>query len=248
MKNPLKKRTTHQHPSLNNGLRGVTQDPSKTNSQLHVIEHDYRVEVIRKTVHLFSLSIPIVYYFLNRSTALTILIPMTAVFLIVDIARYYNQSVEQFVNTFFGFMMRKRENDKKRKTLNGATYVLISATICVLLFPKIITIISFTILIISDITSALVGRRFGKHKFIAKSLEGSTAFFVSAIIVILLTPKINYQFMEYVIGVISALIGTIAEALPADIDDNLSVPLSVGSTLWLLYYLLLPTLNIYQLG
>lgn len=226
----------------------MIQDLSKTASQLHVIEHDYRVEVIRKMVHLFSLSIPIVYYFLSRPTGLAILIPLTTIFLVVDIARYYNQSVEQFVHTYFGFMMRKRENDKKRKTLNGATYVLISATICVLLFPKIITITSFSILIISDITSALVGRRFGKHKFIAKSLEGSTAFFISAIIVVMVTPKINYLFMEYIIGIIAALVGTIAEALPADIDDNLSVPLSVGATLWLLYYLLLPALNVYQLG
>jgi len=109
-------------------------------------------------------------------------------------------------------------------------------------------IIGFSILIISDITAALIGRRFGKHKFIAKSLEGSLAFFVSAIVVIALTPKIEYLPSEYLIGIAAALVGTIAEALPADIDDNLTIPISVGAVLWLLYTILLPTLNVYKFG
>jgi len=238
----------NHHPPLNDEPPPVNPDHPTVEPQLHIIEHEYSVEVIRKSVHLVSLSIPIVYYFVDKPMALTLVIPLMTVFLVIDLARYYNQSVEHFVHKYFGFMMRKREIDKKRKTLNGATYVLIAATICVLIFPKIITITSFSILIISDITSALVGRRFGKHRFIAKSLEGSSAFFFSAIIVVALTPKIEYHFAEYLIGVAAALVGTIAEALPADIDDNLSIPLSVGASLWLLYYLFLPALNVYKLG
>lgn len=233
---------------LNDLIDQVKSSQAGGKGQNSIIESDYRIEVIRKAIHLVSLSIPLTYYFIPKSTALILVIPLMVAFLTVDIARYYHKPVEEWFYKFFGFLLRKRESDKKKKTLNGATYVLISATICIIFFPKIIMIIGFSILIISDITAALIGRRFGKHKFIAKSLEGSLAFFVSAIVVIALTPKIEYLPSEYLIGIAAALVGTIAEALPADIDDNLSIPISVGAVLWLLYTILLPTLNVYKFG
>ena len=50
------------------------------------------------------------------------------------------------------------------------------------------------------------------------------------------------------IGVVAAFVGMLAEVFSSDIvDDNLAVPLSVGATMWLLYLLFLPGLNIYQL-
>ena len=233
---------------LNDLINQVKSSQAGGKGQNSIIESDYRIEVIRKAIHLVSLSIPITYYFISKTTALILVIPLMVAFLTVDIARYYHKPVEEWFYKFFGFLLRKRESDKKKKTLNGATYVLISATICIIFFPKIIMIIGFSILIISDITAALIGRKFGKHKFIAKSLEGSLAFFVSAIGVIALTPKIEYLPGEYLIGIVAALVGTIAEALPADIDDNLSIPISVGAILWLLYTIFLPTLNVYKFG
>lgn len=226
----------------------IEQVKSHDNHQQPIIESDYRIEFVRKSVHLLSLSIPIVYYYLSKSSALYILVPMTAVFLFVDLARYYSKTIEGLFFTYFGFMLRKRETDKKHKRLNGATYVVISATLCVLIFPKFITLTCFSVLIISDIAAALVGRRYGRHKFISKSLEGSLAFFFSAVIVVAVAPKINYLLPEYLLGMAAALIGTVVEALPADIDDNLSIPLSVGSSLWLLYAVFLPALNVYKLG
>ncbi len=135
----------------------------------------------------------------------------------------------------------------KQKRLNGASYVLIAASLCVFLFPKVIAISAIAILVISDTTSALIGRRFGRHRFLAKSLEGSCAFFVSAVLVIFLTPKIDNLFMEYIIGIIAAAIGTVVEALPIKIDDNLSIPLAVGFSLWGLYVWLLPALDLMRL-
>jgi dolichol kinase len=235
----------NQHNRFNDFIEQVK---SHDKSDQPIIENDYRIEVIRKAIHLVSLSIPIVYYFLSKQSALAILIPMTTLFVVVDIARYYYKPVEELFFKYFGFLLRRHESDKKRKTLNGASYVLISATLCVMVFPKIITITSFSILIISDISAALIGRKFGKHRFLAKSLEGSTAFFISALVVILITPKIGYQLSEYLIALIAVAVGTITEALPATIDDNFSIPVSVGAVLWLGYTIFLPSLNIYILG
>jgi dolichol kinase len=217
-------------------------------NELSKIDSSYRIELIRKAIHLCSLSIPIIYFFTPRAVALTIIIPITLWFIAVDIARHYHRPMQDWFYGVFGWLLRPRESDLKKKRLNGATYVFISATLCIFFFPKLIAITSFSILIISDLTAALVGRRFGKHRFLGKTSEGSLAFFVSAIIVVLLTPKIEYQVGEYIIGTVAASFGAIVEALPFDIDDNLSIPLSVGTIMWLQYHFALPLIDLYKLG
>jgi dolichol kinase len=231
------------HPSLPSNDIVVTERKSATRG-LPSIEQDYRLEVMRKAIHLCSISIPVVYFNFPRSVTLLILIPLAFVFTSIDIARYYNQTIERWFYHWFGFLLRRHESDPHKKTLNGATYVVIAATICVAIFPKIIAVTSFIILIFSDMTSALVGRRIGRHRFFNKSVEGSLAFFVSALIVIACTPKVAYRPVEYIIGAIAALVGAIVEALPIEIDDNLSIPICVGFTLWGLYLLLAPGLTL----
>jgi len=220
-------------------------------SELLQLEHNatinYRHEIVRKAIHLFSLSIPIIYYFVTRKTGLYLLLPITAAFILIDLARYYVPSVAQLFYRWFGWLLRRHETDIKQKRLNGASNVLIAALLCVLIFPKVIVINAFTILIISDTTAALFGRRFGKHRFLAKSLEGSLAFFITAVIVILIAPKINGTIGEYIIGIIAAAIGTVVEALPIKIDDNISIPLTIGFSLWCLYAIFLPGLDLSQL-
>ncbi len=207
---------------------------------------DYTAEVARKGIHLSSLSIPVIYYFIDRDLALQLLVPITAIFLTVDLLRYYHEPTAALFYKVFRFMLRKHEQDSTAKRLNGATNVLIAATICVIVFPKLIVLTAFPILIISDSMAALVGRRFGKRKFLQKSFEGSSAFFLFALIVILFTPKVEHSVTEYLIGTAAALVGTVVEASSWKIDDNLSIPLSVGVVMWGLYLILYPSLNLFN--
>jgi len=205
----------------------------------------YKDELFRKLIHLFSLSIPIVYYFISTETAAIILGILAAIALFIDLGRYIHPETGKIFYKIFGFLLREHELDHKKKNLNGATYVLISALISVLIFTKVIFISAFSILIISDSAAALIGRKFGRHKFLSKSLEGTLTFFVSACIVILFTPKVNGFFEEYLIGFIAAFVGAIVENISFKlVDDNLSIPLSVGFTMWGLYLALLPNLEL----
>jgi dolichol kinase len=98
-------------------------------------------------------------------------------------------------------------------------------------------------LIICDIAAALFGRRFGKHKFLAKSLEGTLAFFIFACIVVLIAPKVEGNLTEYIIGIVGGFVGAIIENISYGwADDNLTIPISIGFTMWGLYYFLLPNL------
>lgn len=211
---------------------------------------NYRDELVRKLIHLCSLSIPIIYYFISRDIATLILSILTFAALVIDLGRYFSNSFGQIFYKIFGFLLRKHEVDHKKKNLNGATYVLMSALICVIILPKVIFITAFTILIISDSMAALIGRRFGKRKFLSKSFEGTLAFFISATIVVFLTPKAEDGIMmQYLIGIIAAFIGAIVENISFGFaDDNLSIPISIGLTMWLLYILLLPNTELILTG
>lgn len=215
--------------------------------ELPNVEQSYAVEFVRKTIHLCSLSIPIVYFFTSKSLALSILIPLALFFGLSDLARIYHPPTRKLYHTLFGWLLRKHERDDGSLRFNGATYVLVSACVFIWVFPKVIFITAFSILIISDTLAALIGRKFGKHKFLKKSFEGALAFFISALIVIVFSPKIGGEAGEFAIGVLASLVGTIVESWFTAFDDNLMIPFSVGVTMWLLYILFLPGINVYAL-
>ena len=206
---------------------------------------DYKDELVRKLIHLTSLLIPIVYYFISKTSAAIILGSLSFIAVTLDLARYFSPEVGKVFYKIFGFLLRRHEVDEKKKNLNGATYVLLSGLIGILIFPKIIFITAFAILIIGDIMAALIGRKFGKHKFLAKSLEGTLAFFLSSCIVVIFTPKVGYFYEEIIIGFIAALIGAITENISFGfVDDNLSIPLIVGFSMWIMYLILLPNVDL----
>lgn len=200
----------------------------------------FEQELLRKGIHMLSLNIPILYIFVSKSTALYILIPLCLVFVVIDILSKKNKVVSELMQRYFGGMLRKHEKKKKRLILNGASWVLISAVITVLVFPKVIAVVAFTILIVSDMSAALIGRKYGKTKLFNKSLEGTMAFIVSACMVVLI---LGYFFdgnwLFYIAGITAAIIGGFVEAYSKKmkVDDNMSIPASVGITMLLIDFL-----------
>src|ERR1035438_3015639 len=158
---------------------------------------NYRDELVRKLIHLCSLSIPIIYYFIPQSTAIIILSILTILAVALDVSRHFFPAVGKLFYMIFGFLLRKHEKDGRKKNLNGATYVFISALLGVIIFPKVLFLTAFPILIISDSTAALIGRKFGKHKLFANTLPIQFAFFITSSIEFLFTNKSNGPIFLY---------------------------------------------------
>jgi dolichol kinase len=215
--------------------------------ELESVEQSYGAEVARKLIHLCSLSIPVIYYFITQRAALAILVPLTLVLLVAEVARLYHGPSGRLYERMFGFLLRPHELIDQGKNLTGASYVLISATIGIWTMPKAVFITAFAILIVSDTSEALIGRKFGRHRFFGKTVEGSTAFFLSALLVVMIAPKVQYLPAEYLIGFIGAAAGCLVEAAPLPVDDNLSIPFSIGVIMWGLYILFLPQVNVFAL-
>lgn len=195
----------------------------------------WKNELLRKSIHLTSIGIPTFYIWLDKWQELALLVPLLVIALVIEVLRSKVAAADELFRKVFGRMLRTHEKSGGRRSINGATYVLLSATLCVAIFPKVVTIAGFTVLIVSDTVAALFGRRFGRHRFLEKSVEGSSAFFISACLVVAAVAAIFHAPWQFLAaGALAAASATVAEALSygVNIDDNLTIPLSFGAVMW----------------
>ena len=182
------------------------------------------IEIKRKVVHLCTLVIPLGYALTARETVLLFLIPFFLCFLFVDLLRHFHPGMASlFQKYFFSRVLREEE----KRNLMGSTYFLFSSILTLLLFPKTIAIVSLLILILSDTAGALIGKWIGKVSIFGKTLEGSLAFFLSALLIVWIYPQLN-RFP----GSVAALGATLIEILPIKVDDNLTIPIVAGAIMF----------------
>ncbi|MAX09754.1 MAG: hypothetical protein CMG13_02700 [Candidatus Marinimicrobia bacterium] len=178
-------------------------------------------ELMRKSIHicnsLFAYSL---FFFNQRDFAIAIGI-CTIGIILFEIARVKSRKVSTFFIKIFGPIIRDFEGGGR---LTGATYVMVSSFFVLLFFDKYVCITSILIMSYSDTAAAIIGKMYGKTKIFKKTLEGSLAFFITSLIIILvMVPEVNFG-----LGLVAILAATIVESLPISIDDNLSVPLIIA--------------------
>lgn len=130
------------------------------------------------------------------------------------------------------FIIRAEEQLKE----SAMVPYMIAVLLTIITFPKPVAISAVFILAISDPLSAIIGIRFGKTRiFNHKSLEGSMAFFTSAVFIthfVLIFSTAAYSWRITIVSLLLGLIASILETLPIKLDDNLTIPLSTSFVLW----------------
>ncbi len=235
-KNEYNQNETINEVLIENSIENSEKKQKKQKKDKHI---SYSQEILRKGIHLLSLSIPITYIFVDKGLAMTVLSLMAITAVLLDVLSKRIPFFNNLIYGNFGNMLRKHERKKKKFVLNGASWVLISAVITVFIFPKIIAITAFIILIVCDIAAALIGRKWGTHKLFNKSWEGTSAFIVSGFIVIGIVGSVfSAPFSFFVAGVLASIISGFVEAMSKKlkIDDNLSIPISFGIVMWVVEY------------
>ncbi len=175
--------------------------------------------------------IPVGMLYLGKVTSLLILVPFCFLAISLEIARVKSHKAAQLVEMIFGVMMRPAERAAigEPVVINGATWVLLSATLMVFIFPVEIAAISMITFMISDAAAALVGRRFGQFNWgkSAKTIEGSAAFFIVAVLSLTLFDMLQIQEVLLV-----AFVAMLLELSPVPINDNLYVPLGTAGLIY----------------
>lgn len=197
-------------------------------------------EILRKTIHYLSSAISIGYYYLDKSVVLIVLVIMLLFMLAVEFAKYESDYVYNLYMKYFKHMLREHEYDKRAFRINGASWVILSCIICILLFPKLIAIMGMLMLSLADSTSGIIGRLYGKRHYATnRSYLGTAVFFIVGLIVIIITPKYTYSMNEYLVGFLAVVVTTFAEAFILRIDDNFTIPFVGSLSLYVLYIIFL---------
>jgi dolichol kinase len=203
-------------------------------------------EIFRKAIHYSSAAIPIGYLFINKSIVLIIISALLFLMILVEFIKYKSDFIYNMYLKYFKHMLRDYEYDRTKFRINGASWVLLSAVFCIIIFPKLIAITGLLMLSFADSTAGLIGRMFGKKYFAPnRSYIGTAAFFLVGIIIILFAPKYFYSFKEYIIVFIAVIATTIADGLNLPIDDNFLIPVTCCSVMYFLYILIYSNFNLF---
>ena len=149
-----------------------------------------------------------------------------ALFLTIDLLRFFGgEKIKSLIYKYFGLIIRPHE----KANLSGATYILASSILTILIFDKPIAILAIAFIVIGDSAGAIVGRIWGRNRYWNKTLEGSASFFIACCIVALPVPGIPWW-----LKIAGALVATVTEAFSFYVDDNLTVPLISGAFMQLI--------------
>ncbi len=131
------------------------------------------------------------------------------------------------------FLVRAEEEVRESAMIPYAIAVLLT----ILTVPKPAALIAVYTLAIADPLAAIVGIQWGRRRLAQnRSLEGSAAFFAATLIIAAVVLAEGADGPALSIGAAAiaiALVGAGCELLPLRIDDNLTIPLVVGFTTWI---------------
>lgn len=192
----------------------------------------YRAELKRKALHVLALIVP---YFIavNGKSALVILVPLAVIAVLADYFRTRSEAFARLILRIFGFMMRVEEAASLGGSvkINGATWVLVTATLLTVIFPVYIAVTAFVMAMLADAMAAIIGRRYGSHRWpgAQHTVEGSVAFVATGLLVAAAVP-----FLTFWVGIVAVLVAAVVEALPGPLDDNIRVPVAAAVTIFAL--------------
>jgi dolichol kinase len=193
---------------------------------VHVSEAPLAFEVRRKFFHLIPLVFPLASTFgLLGRTHLLLILGVAALFtLCLDTARRKYRPIGKAFAGIFGSFLRWGE----RENPVASTYFFVGMFLSLLFFPTPIAAASMYILIVGDTMAAIVGMAWGRTRIWGKSLEGSLAFFLSSLAILLVFGRLDLS-----IVFAGALVGTFVELLPLPVNDNLTIPVLAGLSMFL---------------
>lgn len=159
-------------------------------------------------------------FFFPWVAVLATLAAVTAVFLSIEAARLCIPSLKEWFSAWFAPLLRKGEESK----LTGSSYFLIGCLITVLAFPQDIASLAILFLSLGDPAATVVGIWKGHTRLWGKSVEGNIAcllvclFIGTVVATILENPPI-------MVAIAGAIVATLFQALPPQLNDNLTIPL-----------------------
>jgi dolichol kinase len=145
----------------------------------------------------------------------------------------YPEAVTRWAPTVNRLLVRAEEQVRESAMIPYAIAVLLT----ILTVPKPAALVAIYALAAADPLAAIVGIRWGRRRIARnRTLEGSAAYFAATVVIAALVLGWGTDGSTLAVAVAAITIGLAAaacELLPLRIDDNLTIPLFVGFTTWI---------------
>jgi len=145
----------------------------------------------------------------------------------------YPEAVARHAPAVNRLFVRAEEQMRESAMIPFAIAVLLT----ILTMPKRAALVGIYALGIADPLAAVVGIRWGRHRITpTRTFEGSFAFFTATTAISAVVLGWGFGGSPFTVAWAAVIIGVIAaicETLPVRIDDNLTIPLFVGFTTWI---------------
>ena len=206
-------------------------------------EWTFKKELIRKSIHLFSVIFLIAYVVVsnsvNHKVALLFLSFMLIILFELEYVRLETGEKIPFLRKLWEY-----RRDKEKNHMGAEIYFLLGAIISLAIFDPRIAAAGILMVTFGDLAAALVGTKYGKTPlpFIKdKAWEGFLAELAVNFIIgflVLRTPVENHMWWEFSwvpmgqpmwwVIIVMAVSASIVETAVKKLDDNLLVPVIAG--------------------
>jgi len=180
------------------------------------------VEIKRQIVHGSGVLLILVLQFFGKWNSAFIFGTTLVIFLLWASLRQSKTNLGPLTKLADYVTEELQTYERPKEYFQGVITFLVGSLLSIIVFPLHIATACIAVLALGDSISTLIGKFYGKHKLpINKksTWEGSLAFFIIALSVLWLFDPIK--------ALPVAIAVTVVEMLPK-LDDNLTIPLTVG--------------------
>jgi dolichol kinase len=212
-----------------------------------------RYEVLAKSLREFEIHVPSlrptnykrnVFHLANAGMAVALILIMSQTALLWTVSSVFvwawctegARRVWPKVNTVIMAAFAPFAHPHEAWRINSATWYTTALLLLALTGDPLLQLMAVVVLGVADPMAAIIGRRFGRTKLLnGRSLEGSTAFFISGT---LGGVAVLMLFGHFTIGAAvavascAALPAAMAELLSRRVDDNFTIPLTAAAGAW----------------
>jgi len=181
-------------------------------------------EIRRKLFHLLTLIYVAGYWYLPRRVVLIGMGITIFLAFVIEVVRLSHRKVNRLV-LLLGVHRKSEENNLSGLlwTLSGAFFTMYFFENPQVALTRNIVLASLLWTSVSDTSAAIVGTSIGKIKIGSKTLEGSSAYFLTAL-------ALGYFVLPWPVFLWGALLSTFFEAIKWPLNDNFWLPvLSAGA-------------------
>ena len=220
--------------ALDDLYESISVETQPKNSKALPTRHN--LQITRRLFHMANGFVFATLYLisLSHSQMIHLLGTLACLLYLVEQIRINYPDTAAKLLPFTKLIMRAEEQLKESAMVPYAMAILLT----IITFPKHIALVGIYTLAFADPLSAIIGIKFGKHKISpTRSLEGSSAFFVStflACLFVLAGYNSSIDLSVVLISLLLGLMGAVFDLFPLKLDDNLTIPLFTSFALWLI--------------